>query len=275
MNQEFLKKYGVWIAGAALVLYLLYRNKSGAVAPRLLPQTGGGADYGLETERLRQAGALDLQRLQLNSQLEAARLKAANDRFNLEQQALAQQRALEAAQRGQTLGLIGQIAQALANLFRGQQSASKSGSSGSSGGAGGGGGPFGTPPIAGSRTQLPLPPTYPIPAPNIPGLYNPPYTPEYPQINDYPVSITDWGEAPQFQTSGLDLDTGASFFDMWGYGWDYSTGFFSSNDFGGFDLFSDFPEATTPTEGQVAVSPEEYAASEGYIIEGTDFQYGY
>lgn len=278
MNQEFVKKYGVWVAGGALVLYLAYRNLRGPARQSLIGSAPGAAGVSaeqsrLELERLRAAGSLDLERLRIQAAEEAARRKAELDRYNLEQQVAARNRALDAAQRGQTFGLIGQILQSLSKLLGGSQSSSKGGSSGGSGGTGGGGGFPGTPPIAG-RTQPQLPPSYSIPIPSIDTLGT--YDAQYPTPPEYiPLRIDDWGEAPMFQASGLDLDTGATFFDQFGGDWDYSSGFFTGQDFGGFDLFSSLPEASEIPEGQTSVTPEEYAASEGYIIEGTDFDYGY
>lgn len=258
MNQETLKKYGVWIAVGAVALYLVYRNlRGGAGAPRLLPSSAGGVSseqFRLESERLRQAGALDLERERLNASVEAARRKADLDRFNLEQQNAARNRLLDAQRQAQQLGLIGQLINSLANLFKGQQSKPSGG-----GGVGGG-----TPPTfpGQPRTQLPAPPYYSIPAPSINVLYDPSYQPDYPAPPEYlPLRVDDWGEPPAFQTSGLDLDSGASFNDQV-YGADFGGDFFYGYgaDYGG-DLYSGEPDY----------------ARHGYyyLAAGDDFVYGY
>lgn len=256
-GKEFLQKYGLWIGVAAVVLYALYKGAGSGVRTALTaPTPNGGADFAAQTERLRQVGALDIRRLELESNLEAQRLKAANDRFNLEQQALARNRALDAAQRGQTLGLIGQLANAVANLFKGQQSQSKG--SGSSGGSSGGGFP-GTPPIFGRTQPRPAPPY--APAVQLPNIFFPSDIPliAAPAPTDYPLSITDWGEAPQFPGVGMDIDSGATFFDQWG-GADFNYGY--GMDYG--DIYSGQPELTTT----------EY--SDPYDVgAGGDFTYGY
>lgn len=263
MNKETLKKYGVWIVAGALVLYLVYKSKGGSVTPRLLPSASGGSDASLELERMRQAGALDLKRLELNNNLEAIRLKAANDQYNLQQQALARQRALDAAQRGQTLGLIGQIANSIAGLFKSATGTSPKTAPPPSGGSSGGGN---------ARTQPQPPPFYQVPAPNIPGLLNPPYTPDYPVISDYPLSVTDWGEAPQFSSAQMDLDTGASFFDQsWG-GDDFYYGY--GSDYQG-DLYSGLPDVGGTYDpyssgGNIGVDDFYY----GYGGESYDYAYG-
>jgi hypothetical protein len=240
--KDVAKKYGVWILGGALVLYLVYRNMRGGSRPLIgsaPPGAAGmsGEQYRLESERLKQAGALDLERLRLNAAEEAARRRADLDRYNLEQQAAARNRALSAQERGQTLGLIGQIAKGISDLFRGQQSQSRGGSSGGS--------TPGTPPIFGGRTQPQTAPYYQIPVPSI-GVFNDPsYVPAYPEPSpEYmQLRIDDWGEAPQFQTSGLDLDSGATFTDQSYYGsggddfyYGYGQGFSSG------DIYSSEPE---------------------------------
>jgi hypothetical protein len=246
--QEVVKKYGVWIAAGALVLYLVYRNtKGGGPRQSLTPAPGAagisGDQYRLETERLRQAGALDVERLKINAQLEAERLRQAQQQFNLNAQLEAQRRAREAQERARALGLIGQIANAISNLFKGQASQqSKSGSSGSSSGSQGG---WGTPSTFPGRPQLP--PAYAIPEPNI-SVFNPPYTPEYPQISEYPLPVTDWGEAPQFSSVGMDIDTGASFFDQWGGDWAYEVGYGEAS----YDIYSSDPELEFTDYGEGA-----------------------
>ena len=255
MNQELLKKYGVWIAAGALVLYLVYKNVKPSTGRSILPAAAGsGSDYALESERLRQAGVTDVQKLQIDSALEQARLKAANDRFNLEQQAIARNRALDTASRNQTLGLIGQIANSIAGLFK-PTAQQKPGTPPTfpSGGSGAGG--------TTSRTQLPAPPYYPVPAPNIPGLYNPPYEPQYPQISDLPLSVTDWGEAPQFSSAGTTVDTGASFYDQYSNIGvpDFNYGYGDYN----LTAYSAFPELSSSNYYQNDVGA------------GGDFSYGY
>jgi len=243
--QEVLKKYGVWIAAGALVLYLVLKNK-GAISRPAIPGAQGGADFAAQTERLRQSGAFDLERLKLQNEIEAQRLKFANDRFNLEQQALARNRALDIANRGQTTGLIGQLLKNLESILKGGRTGSTGGSEGRS--------------LPSTPNTFPgrpsLPPAYPIPQPNIPDLFNPPFTPEYPQITDYPLSVTDWGEAPQFSSAGMDVDTGASFYDQWAggdfnYGYGYDSG----------DIYSANPE----------LNYGDYAGDIGL----EDFTYGY
>ena len=266
--QEVLKKYGAWIAAGALVLYLVLKNKGG-VSRAVIPGAQGGADFAAQTERLRQTGALDLERAKLEANLEAQRLRAANDRFNLEQQALARRRALDLAQRGQTTGLINQLLKNLESILRG-------GKTGSTGGGEGRSLPS-TPNTFPGRPSLP--PAYPVPQPNIPGLFNPPFTPAYPQISDYPLSVTDWGEAPQFGSAGLDIDTGASFYDLYssyspesyygGYSDSPITDAFSTwGEFGfgsGFDSYSAYPEYNYG-----------YGDTGSYLSSGgDDFYYGY
>lgn len=242
--QTTLKKYGVWLVAGALVLYLVYRQiKGGTARPLIAPAPPGApgfsADqYRLETERLRQSGALDLARLQQEAALEAARLRAANERYNLEQQALARNRVLEAQSRGQTLGLIGSIANSLANLFKGQQTPTQGRQTPTPSTFPGGG----TNP---SRPQLPPAPSFPVPEPQFgASVFNSPtYVPDWPAPpTEYPLSVTDWGEAPQFGGGETSFDTGASFVDQYaGVGYDYNEAFYS------FD-FSE-PESLLPEVG--------------------------
>lgn len=253
--KEAVKKYGVWIVAGALVLYLVYRQTRGPARQSLIGPAPPGAagisseQYRLESERLRAAGALDLERLRLTAAEEAARRKAELDRFNLEQQIAAQRRAIDAQQRGQTLGLIGQLANSIANLFKGQQQQQRPGTPPISGGSSGGSTP--------QRGQLPPAPYYPIPEPVIDVFGS--YTPSYPQTPEYiPLRIDDWGEAPQFQMSGLDLDTGATFYDMWA-GSDFNYGYGT----GGAD-YSAYPELNYNNYSD----PYDVGA-------GGDFYYGY
>jgi hypothetical protein len=256
--KEVIKKYGVWIVGFALVGYLVYRQtRGGAAAPRLLPPAPPGApgfsadQYRLESERLRAAGALELERDKLNASIEAAKRRADIDRFNAEAQEAARRRALDAQGRAQTFGLIGQILNSLKGLL-------------------GGGGPqkapspsVGTPPtFPNSRTQPQTGPYYSVPAPNINVLYDPNYQPAYPEpAPEYmQLRVDDWGEAPAFQTSGLDLDSGASFYDqsVYGFGGDFNYGY-------GYDAgFSESPGVA-----------DYYGGEFFYPEAGSDFIYGY
>ena len=237
----------------------------------IAPQTGGGGDqYRLESERLRQAGALDLERLKLNNELESQRLRLANDRYNLEQQALARNRALDIANRGSTTGLINQLLKSLESVLRGGK-----GATGSTGGGEGRSLPT-TPNTFPGRPQLP--PSYTIPTPNI----NPfdAYVPSWPPApEDLPLSVTDWGEAPQFEPSGLGLDSGGSFFDQWAGNWDYSVGFGES--FGldqPYDIYSAQPELTyNDYTGDIGLEDFSYGygAGEAYSDSGSgDYGFG-
>lgn len=250
---ETLKKYGVWIAAGALVLYLLYKNM-GRGGARVLPSASG--ESGLDAERLRQSGNLALQRAQLDSNLELARLKAAQDRYNAEQQALARRRAEDLARRQQDIGLIGSILNGIGNLLKGGAGQQRPGTPPTfPGGSGGIGGQ--------ARTQPQLPPYYPIPEPR--GIdINPPFYPEYPVITEYPLPVTDWGEAPQFEMSGTTLDTGGSFFDQWGGDWVYGVGYGAESqlpelsgeyvpaigsEYGDWDLYDFLEAGATPMYG--------------------------
>jgi hypothetical protein len=260
--KEVIKKYGVWIVGFALVGYLVYRQtRGGSSAPRLLPPAPPGApgfsadQYRLESERLRAAGALDLERDKLNASIEAARRRADIDRFNAEAQEAARRRALDAQGRQQTIGLIGQILGALSGLLGGKQTPQKAPTPS-----------VGTPPTfpGGGRTQPSSAPYYAIPAPNINVLYDPNYMPAFPEpAPEYmQLRVDDWGEAPSFEMAGLGLDSGATFYnDYYGadYGGDFNYGY--GYDQGGF---SDLPYVSEQTY--------DYYGS-GYS--GDDFYYGY
>jgi|SRR5262245_14458302 len=257
--KAFLKKYALWIGVAALAFYAVLKLRGGTASPRqaLAPGAPSGAsvDPRLELERLRAAGQIDLDRARLDAQLEALRRKDALDRFNIEQQILARNRALDAQKRQQTLGLIGQAIQGLASLFgrNQQQTTRQQGSMGSVGGSPGGG----TAPTFPGRPQLP--PYYPIPVPNINDL-NPAYEPSYPQPEYLPLRVDDWGEAPYFNGGDMGLDTGATFYDQWG-GNDFNYGY--GFDYG--DLYSGQPELTS--------TYDPYAG--GGNIGLDDFYYGY
>jgi hypothetical protein len=291
--QELLKKYGIWIAGFAIVGYLAYRNLRGGstrslIAPPPPGAAGFSADqYRLESERLRQSGTLDLERLRLDAALEAARRRAEIDRFNIESQDAARRRAQDAQERGQTLGLIGQAINAVAALLRGQQSQNRSGSSGG----------VGTPPTfpsGGGRTQPQSAPFYMVPEPKINVLYDPSYQPSFPSAPEYiPLRIDDWGEPPAFQSSGLDFDGGATFYNQsvfgadggdfyYGYGYDeqyselptlgaYSSGFYYPE--AGEDFYYGFGEGGSDPARQFSSYPEAgedfvYGYGEGYYEEG-------
>lgn len=237
MNQELIRKYGLWVVAGALALYLVYRQtRGGASRPLIGPAPPGAAGFGaeqyrLESERLRQAGALDLQRLAINAKLEEERLRQNQRQFDVNAQMEAARRAREAIERGQTLGLIGQIANAISGLFRGQQAQQRPGPSTPSTFPGGATNP--------GRPQLP--PSYPIPEPSVGAiLFDPSYQPSYPEPTFYPAPVTDWGEAPAFEAAGMGLDTGATFYDQFANPYDQPS-----------DIYSGLPEAS-PDFGYIA-----------------------
>jgi hypothetical protein len=252
---ETLKKYGVWIAAGALVLYLVYRQaRPGTARSQFAPAPNAAAAFGaeqyrLESERLKQSGALDLERLRINANLEAERLRQAQRQFDINAQLEAARRARETAERGQTLGLIGQLGKALADLFKGQSSQPR--------------GSVGTPTTFPSgtqaRTQLPSAPSYPIPEPQFgASVFNDPnYVPAWPAPpTEYPLSVTDWGETPQFGGAGMDIDTGASFYDQY-YGAQPGGDFYYG--YGAGEGYSDFPVVSEQTYGYMGFDPGGYS----------------
>lgn len=269
--KEFVKKYGVYIAGGAVVLYLVLKNtSSGARA-----STGASVNP-LELAKLQQQGAiaasqLDLQKAALDQQLALAQLKAQSDA-----QARADAIALANRQLSiqQQQGMLNTIANAIKGILQGITGGGGSQSKGgASGGAGGG---MGTPPIAGAGAQRSLP--APV-APNLgPSIYNPPYTPSYPEVPDYiPLNPSDWGSAPDVSSGSTAVDSGYTFSDQGNfYGGDLYGNAIDWSGAGSGDVYSGLPEVAIPPAGQEeGVPAEQYLNSENYILDPNQFVYDY
>src|SRR5215831_8901860 len=258
--KAFLKKYGVWIAGGVVVLYLVLKNASGG---RSGANTAASRDA-LELAKLQQAGvtaagAQGVDAARIQADLEARRLQYQLQQDTLNKSFSLQQQALNSANRNALLSAVANIAKSLTGLLTG----SKSGQSG--GGASGPG--IGTPPWNPNAVRS-------LPSPVAPNLgmsiYNPTFTPSYPETPDYyPLDVTDWGQAPSVAGGSTSYDSGLTFNDQ-SYN-DYIGGGFNygGTSYGSPDVYSGFPELANPAPGQGEGIPAEEYYIDQYESSGT------
>ena len=219
--QGSIRKYGVYIAGGVLLLYLVLKNaasgRAGAVA--------AANPNALELAKLKAsgdaaAGQLGLEQSRLQAQLEAERIRAQAAANAAAQQTALRNRELDILSRQQSQGALNAILNGIGNVLKGAtgQTSSRPSTSGS----GGSGGVF-TPTTFPNRPQaLPSPV-----APNLgPDIYNPPYSPSYPEI--------DASNLPPFEPPGTTFDSGYTFSDQGG-----NIGIGSDFNYGMGDYFSD------------------------------------
>jgi type II secretory pathway pseudopilin PulG len=256
--KEFLKKYGIYIAGGAVLLYFLLRTKAPASAKL------GAGDPELARQELAARTALaqgrsgaEVELARIQAELEKQRLAAAQADAARAAQLLAQQRALEAQQRAQQTSagnarlqsILNGIASALGALGKAQQKPATSG--------GGGAGSPGQPP----RTQ----PTFPSSgggslAQAAAIVLGGAQTTPVPTVTAQQAGIDDIGifepsyqpfEAPSFDLPGVTFDSGYTFnnqFDFPSYS-DYYGGGEGTPELGsgGFYEVPDFGDVPTYT----------------------------
>lgn len=244
--KEFVKKYGVYIAGGVVLLYLVLKNATSGRAGAVAAANPNALELAkLQSSEKLAAGQFGLEQLRIQAALEAERIRAAAALEAARAAAALRNRELDIVGRQQSQGALNSILNAIANMAKatagavsGKQQGSSSGGS-SSGSTGG----WGTPPFNPSRS-LPRAVEPSLGA----SIFNPPYVPEYP--SEYSL--------PGFEGPGITFDSGPTFSDQ----------------FSGIDSFlSDFGDWSIVDS--FSGFPEEARSGYYYTEAGSDFVYGY